>query len=293
MLYIKNEVEYQSFDPSEYLEISKSIVLVQSGDDVIKFEVGKSLTVCKDKDVSDFQGQYDESDFSAYEGEEFNDYVLETLPFVFIKPKRIAVPFLNPLVNIEKEFICAVSWGMYNANPKMLSQVSVGTDESKDKARQALKSFGKTFKLLTLGTNDKLGVVDMGDLKNLLDLFQSWKIIIEQRALMNGVDKNAVFVQGEMISGEAKKVEMIYINEVRKDNFSLFKKYEQDFAKKMTEMFGKQIIITDIIFEDIALSSEDMSKNIDEQKDEVIINDNKEVVKTEPTEVIPVENSLK
>jgi len=267
LIYIKSEKEFQSFDPSEYLEQSKSLIYIQSGDDVLKFEVGFKIQIAYDNLVENFQDKNFKAEFFDYNDEEIENNIIKTLPFVFLRPKRFTIPTYNDLVAIEIEFICAISWGMYNTNPKMVNQVYVSSDGSRDELRESSKSLGKTTRIFVSGVNDKVGVIDMGDLKNLLDLFGAWKMILEQRALMCGVDKNSVFVQAEMLSGEAKKVEMIYINEVRKDNFSLFRNFEKKIAEKINELFGTSYVVEDVIYEDIALSSEDMSANIQEQKD--------------------------
>lgn len=256
-MYIKSIDEFLALDPSQYIDVENK-VFVQSDEDVLLFEVGQKVKISKRKDVS----IYDTSTIN------YNDFVeisesktIIELPFLTLKAKRISVPFLNPLINVEREFISAISWGMYNTSPKMLTQFQISSDLAVDDVRKRLDYLGKTTKAILLGTSDGVKTVDVGDLKNLLDLFTAWKIVIEQRAVNNGVDKNSVYVQGELISGEAKKVELNYINESRKDYFSMFENFEIELSRKMSLMFNKNITIESVTFLPLSLTEENTVTN--------------------------------
>lgn len=260
-MYIKSEDEFLALDASQYIDVDDK-VFVQSDDDVILFQIGQKPKISKNKDIS----TYDSSTINYDDFQEIPETeVITEMPFLTLKAKRISNPFLNPLVGIEREFICAISWGMYNTSPKMLTQFQVTSDLSVDDVRKRLDYLGKTTKAIILGTTDGVKTVDVGDLKNLLDLFAAWKIVIEQRAVNNGVDKNAVYVQGELISGEAKKVELNYINEARKDYYSMFENFEIELSKKMSSMFKKEIITQSVTFLPISLTSDDEQTQTTEQ----------------------------
>ena len=257
LAYIKEENEFTALDPSEYVlypkETNYSIVFAKKDELVYKYEVGKPITY-KETTLKQCQ-KYDktkESEWLVVDSAES----LKTLPFVVVRHPRLAEPQENELVDIEADRMVDMSWAYHNIAPKMLTQPVIKTGEPASEVSEKLKSFGSTSEHVTLGMQDEINVINMGDLKNLLDLQQAWNFAIAELALAHGVDKNKVVSNTEPISGEAKKVDYEYINQARKSRSPIFVKAEQDFITKYNEMFGTTHVITRTYFPPLIFGSE-------------------------------------
>jgi len=182
----------------------------------------------------------DGSDIVFHDSEQWLDAGIEVdvMPFVEWSYKRIETAVYNDLVDLEQNYIKVVSWGIYNLEPKLLSQIAVESGMSKEELKGVLTDLGRTTKALNLGLNDKLLYVDLGDAKVLEQALTSYEKLLTQRALSLGVDKNAVIPSAKVESGTAKMIELEYINEKRnkyKLGAKIFEKEIMKIVEKMTE----------------------------------------------------------
>jgi hypothetical protein len=179
---------------------------------------------------------------------------LQDFPFVLWNYYRIDSATPNDLADLQTNYISSLSWGLFNVDPKLLTQIVVKSGESESKIRSSLKKFGRTTAIVKLGINDTVDVFDIGDISVLRDLFKTYSEILEQRALQEGVDKNAVVSQLKMESGEAKKVELGYINKARNEFKVPARLFEKQIMEILNKMFGISISYNGIIFRDIEIA---------------------------------------
>lgn len=146
---------------------------------------------------------------------------------------------IHSLVSLEKQYIQQITWGLYNADPKMVDQKVIQSDEDTDKLkRNVYSNAGQTRKYLLLGINDKLQAYDPGDISVLLDTMKTYKEIITQRALTEGVDISAVIrLDNSTASGESKKWDLGYINRARQDYKTGAKIFDRSIFALLKENF--------------------------------------------------------
>jgi hypothetical protein len=180
---------------------------------------------------------------------------IKELPFVFMRYPKLSKPTLNPIVTMQYNYIISMSWGYYNIDPKLLTQFTVNSDLEADKVRDTIGSLGRTTKVLKFGVNDKLGVIDTGDLKALLDANIAYDTLIKQRALQYGVDKSVVDLSGTgaNASGDAKKIERFYINQRRKKFMREFELFEKRVCEQYNAVFGTSFVVESVSFDDLPL----------------------------------------
>lgn len=273
LIYIRSKDDFKAMDPSEYVlfpnESNYNIVFIQSGETIYKFEAGKPVTQkqCKLDECQSYDPK-NEKDWKEIE-EPINDengepidMSIKELPFIVIKHPRLEEPQFNDLVELEADRIIDISWGFYNAAPKLLTQTFIKSAKSKGEVAEMVgDDLGRRSNTVAMGQGDEIGTIDLGDLTNLKDILDAWKFLIADEALMYGVDKNKVIASNEPISGESKKVELNYINEVRDSNAPIFKKAEKNFVLKYNSLFGTSFVFDTIVFLPLNFGSED-AKNI-------------------------------
>lgn len=282
LIYIRSAMDFKAMDPSEYVlfpnEQEFKIVFIKNGDTIYKFEAGKEVTFkkCKLKECQDYDPKNEKEWFPLEEPElddagEPIDKSIEELPFIVIRHPRLQEPQFNELVELEADRIIDISWGFYNATPKMLTQTVIKSAKNKDEVKEMVgDDLGRRSSSLVMGQGDDIGTIDMGDLSNLKDIMDAWKLIIQDEALMAGVDKNKVIASNEPISGESKKVELNYINEVRDSNAPIFKKAEKDFVIKYNVLFGTSFEFDTIVFLPLNFGSQDANNVYSDNNSQIL-----------------------
>lgn len=259
IVYVKSANEFIPFDASEYVlypnENDYDTVFIQDGDDYVK-AFKKNEPVAKKQTTLDACQIWDKGvDLSTWTPVS-PSITFKTLPFVVIKHRRLTEPQKNELLDLEKAYIADISWGMYNAVPKLLTQATMKSDALEDKTKDDAKSFGRTGEMVFLDSTGELTTIDMGNLNNLKDIKSVWKEIINDKAVLYGVNKNAVAVTSELISGEAKKAELEYINARRNKFKRLFYKAERKICDISNELYNTKYSVTAINFKDILFGTD-------------------------------------
>lgn len=258
LLYIRGENEITPMDPSEYVlypsEVDYNIVFLKDKKKVLKYELNKPIMV-KETTLQACQNYSASDEGSWTEHPEYKQQI-KILPFVVIRHRRLSEPMFNNLVEMEADKICDISWGFYNAAPKLLTQPIVTTAESKSETQAKLDGFGNTSDVMVMGVNDKIDVINFGDLKNLESMLGAWKTILEEECLLNGADKNTIIPATADLSAEAKKVDLNYMNQVRAVRSTIFKTAEKDFINLYNQLFQKNFTFTSITYLDLVFGSE-------------------------------------
>lgn len=161
---------------------------------------------------------------------------IDTLPFVEWTYSRIDVAQGDELVNLERIYILASTWGMYNALPKMVMHNVLNSDADVEKTKTLLANFMKTNKVLHIGSGSSMTAYDTGDIKVLVDVIDICEKLIIVNAVSLGVDKNAVVPTDTVQSGVAKIVESSYIEDVRDGFIPRAKEFDRRVFEKLEEM---------------------------------------------------------
>lgn len=152
---------------------------------------------------------------NAEEDLTFSSY--EYVPIVEWKKENVDNITINPVVRLELHFIKQLTWGLHNADPKLLNQTILKSEAKIEEVKNKLANYGKTSKIIQLGIGDTLEIFSVGDISVLKDLFVIRSMAVEELALTRGVDVSAVIRSTQPISGEAKKMDLGYINRIRND----------------------------------------------------------------------------
>ena len=181
---------------------------------------------------------------------------LDDFPFVEWRSHRIKRAIPHELAKLQRDYITMLSWGFFNVSPKLLNQLIVKSGMSNDKLQEVLRNVGSSTSALKLELLDDIEVFDTGDINVLKDLFTIYSTILEQAALHEGVDKNSIVAQMRIESGEAKKVELGYINKAR-NNFKVpARLYERGIVNILKNVYKLEIEYNGIVFHDLALASD-------------------------------------
>ena len=219
-MYVKSVDEFQVFDPSKYDKIDYNYyqIFTDSGKIHVKNDGIYSETRDENGDVELIQLQS-----------------LTILPIIEFFDSKY--PKYNTLCDLQYNWIADLSWGIFNSSPKLLSQFIIQTETEDDKIKTHAQNLGHQSKVIKMAVNDKISVIEMGDLNNLKDIVTIYNDIIKQQAVSNGVDKNAINVLTLFESGVAKTVEMSYINDYRRKFFRIFKKGERKLWNVISVLF--------------------------------------------------------
>lgn len=228
IIYVKSLNEFIVYDASQYKQVGDNYyITTDKGSFVIKSDGVYQLTNQK----------IDNSEQSNYVEE-----LLYQTPISPIIKFSVGIPVqFNSLVQLEWDFIADLSWGVYNAGPKLLSQYIVSSDEDADKLKQSVGNLGRTTKVVKTSVNDKISMIETGDLNNLKDLVGVYNDLVKQAAVSQGVDKNGVNLMTFFESGIAKIVELSYVNDKRKEYFRIYKMAEKKMYEVLSRLFGIKI----------------------------------------------------
>jgi len=219
----------------------------------------KVVKVYKNIEPMNFEMQLETMDYSKTMEDNnliFTGEVLDDFPFVEWNYYRIKKAVPHEMAKLQRDYISLLSWGFYNIRPKLLTQIIVKSNEDTDKLKQTLASFGSTTTAIKVGVTDEIQVFDTGTIQVLTDSFANYTTILEQASLHEGVDKNAIVSRSTFESGEAKKVELGYINKAR-NNFKLpARLFEKEIINKLNNLFGFGIEYKGIVFHDLELASD-------------------------------------
>lgn len=172
----------------------------------------------------------DGQDFFGVDAELAPNYKLEYVPIIEWKNEDNDNIIISPMVSLEASYINNITWGLYNADPKMLNQIILKTEKGNEEVRQdILQNYGKTTKLIKIGTADNFAVFDTGDVTVLQQVLEVYKSLVEQMALTKGVDITSIIRNTGNVSGESKRFDLGYINRIRND----FKIPAKIFDKKI------------------------------------------------------------
>lgn len=231
IMYVKAIDEFTVFDPSKYNKINDNHYEIFTDD-------GK-IHVKND-------GIYSETRNENGDVELIQIQSLTVLPIVEFFDSKY--PKFNTLCDLQYNWIADLSWGIFNSSPKLLSQFIIQTESEDDKIKAHAQNLGHQSKVIKMAVNDKVSVIEMGDLNNLKDIVTIYNDIIKQQAVSNGVDKNAINVLTLFESGVAKTVEMSYINDYRRKFFRIFKKGERKLWNIISILFGIKCEYVDLKF---------------------------------------------
>lgn len=228
IIYVKSLSEFVVYDASQYRQINDDYyITTEKGSFVIKPN-----------------GVYQNTTQKADNSEQSNymQQLLYQTPVSPIIKFSVGIPVqFNSLVQLEWDFIADLSWGVYNAGPKLLSQYIVASDEDEDKLKKATGNLGRTTKIMKTAMNDKISMIETGDLNNLKDLVGIYNDLVKQAAVSQGVDKNGVNLMTFFESGIAKIVELSYVNDKRKEYFRIYKMAEKKMYEVLSKLFGIKI----------------------------------------------------
>jgi len=178
---------------------------------------------------------------------------LPMFPFVEWSYHRTNKAMGNELVSLEQVRITSLSWGIYNADPKLLMNIVLKTGSPNEEIKKVVKTFGRTTRVTKLGIGDDLSIFDTGDIKVLVDLQKTYNEMIVQQAVAWGVDKNAIVPSDKVESGEAKKVSLNYINDARKEHIGSAQAFDRAIFNVLKEVYNIDTNYQGISFRDLKL----------------------------------------
>ena len=246
----------RALDPTIYfVDVDTNNVYLKDGNDVLLFEsVSKTKVNIYSKTIG-FQQEI--SYYDITKSIEDNGYTyqsnLDNMPIIEVSYNRIPVALKSQLITLEENQINSISWGLFNANPKLLMQSTLETGMKPADLMPLFEQYGKTNKMVLLGQGDKLNVFDTGDITVLKDLLLVYKDIVVQKALTLGVDKNSLIASDKVESGESKKVGLSYINNIRKNYMFTFKIFDRKVIDLMEKMKYKISNYGGIVYNDIEI----------------------------------------
>ena len=260
ILYIKSPTEFQSIDGSNYVEIAPNDYLITTTDG--KMRINSTGVYSR---VIDVDGQEVDILLHSTNG---------VCPIVKFSERGITKPQVNILVALEYNTIADMSFGVYNAAPKLLTQAVAKSDQPDDVVREGTRNFGRTTMMLKVGSGEDITTIDMGDLKNLMDIQTIYDNIVKQAAVRLGIDSYSVSIsQKDITSGFSKLVELGYVNQYRKKYFRVYNNCEKQIFEILKQMFKLDITFNKIEFYPIEygfLSTPISSgKTVDSSKTEV------------------------
>ncbi len=200
----------------------------------------------------DYSKSWADNNFQKVKGQP----LLSDFPFVEWKYYRLKKAFPHEMAKMQRDFISLLSWGFFNVSPKLLTQLIVKSSEDQQKLQDTMQNFGTTTMAIQVGKTDEIEVFNTGTIDVLRDLMTAYSTILEQSALQEGVDKNAIVSQLRIESGEAKKVELGYINKARNEFKVGARIFEQDIMDKLVKVYGFDLKYAGIVFADLDLASD-------------------------------------
>lgn len=144
-----------------------------------------------------------------------NEYVY--VPIIEWRSPNIDNIVINPVIGLEQHFIKQLTWGLDNADPKLLNQTILKSDEGIETIKGNLSNYGKNRKIMKIGLTEDISIFGVGDISVLKDLFTIRAMAVEELALTRGVDVSAVIRTTQALSGESKRMDLGYINRIRND----------------------------------------------------------------------------
>jgi len=274
-----NKVKFKALNPLDFFS-QKGYTFIQADDEnvILFIEINNTLELYNikstddDKDIflSQIVNYFDLNKDMENQEELKENYIIEkeetdlaTTPFIQIKYRFSNRPSLNNLVRLQERYIVAISWGVFNADPKMVMHLLANTGMDNDQAKIVFKDLGRRDKMTVLEINDELKAFDGGDISVLVNLEKMYTGFIVSACQKNGVDKNAVITQdktgSDVESGESKKLSLKYINEYRKDFYSDFMKYEREIFEKINKIWGKNLDVG-ITYQDLQILDSDTER---------------------------------
>jgi len=255
---VENDYNYiRALDPTIYfIDKRTGNVFLDDGNHILLFEklsTGVLVYFRENTGFQKFLGQYDTSKSIEENGFISTNKFLEVMPIVEWSYSRIPFAVKSQLVSLEENQITSISWGLYNANPKLLMQTVITSDMKITELSELFKAYGKVNKVVTLGSQDSMNVYDTGNISVLKDLLGVYKDIVTQKALTLGVDKNSIIVNDKVESGESKKVSLSYINSIRKNFMFSAKIFDRKVLYVMIKQLYKVSNYKGIVFEDIEI----------------------------------------
>lgn len=272
ILYIESTDKFTSIDASNYRELDVDDYLIRS--DKTYYRVN-TTGVYERNYIKNVDNSFGFEDILLHETNGI-------CPIVKFREYGIECPQINTLVLLEYNAISDISWGVFNASPKLLTQPVVQSDQPDDVIREGSSGFGRTSRMLKVGSGENISTVDMGDLQNLLDLKKMYGDLITEQAIRHGIDSYSVSMNplASISSGESKKVELTYVNQYRKKYFRMFNKFEKQVFDIMSKLFNLAITFEKIEFYDIEYGFLTPASNVG-----VTINNTKEVQSKVDTQV--------
>lgn len=235
ILYIKSPTEFTPIDASNYIELCENdyIIKTTSGE----MRINSTGVYSRTKDLN---GNSVDVLLQSTNG---------VCPIVKFCERGVVKPQVNILVALEYNVIADMSFGVYNATPKLLTQPMVKSDQPDDIVREGTAGFGRRSKMMKVGTGEDITTIDMGDLKNLMDIQSVYDNIIKQQAVRLGIDSYSVTVSNKDItSGFSKLVELGYVNQYRKKYFRIYNKCEKQIFNILKTIFKLDITFDKIEF---------------------------------------------
>lgn len=240
---------------NDYIGNTTNALLNKKVTKVIVYETVKPTTMENLLDSMDYSKTMEENGLVVAE----DTAPLDGFPFVEWRSHRIKRAIPHELAKLQRDYITMLSWGFFNVSPKLLNQIIVKSGMNNEKLKEVLSNLGSSTSALKLELLDEIEVFDTGDITVLKDLFAIYSTILEQAALHEGVDKNAIVAQMRIESGEAKKVELGYINKAR-NNFKVpARLYEREIVNILKNVYKLDIEYNGIVFHDLALASDPVS----------------------------------
>lgn len=285
-IYTEEEVhQFEALDPTRYFKEGEftfiaedtniTILYIQGTDALIAYSINlelKDAVTMYDTTKLPLEQYKDDSNTYASGDEPITVTQIELekgitqVPLVEIHKYNIDKAQLNPLAKLQEQYILDISWGMFTGSAKLVHQVTLSTDMDNDKFKEIFENFGSTYSILKTQKGDKLEIFDNGNVKVLLDIFDTYNKMIEIKAVQGAADINAIIPQVEVQeSGVAKQIKLDYINKGRKKHISTFQVFEGKLWEIMNKIFKVNVGFKSIKFFDLVVN-ETLAEKINIQK---------------------------
>lgn len=176
---------------------------------------------------------------------------LKYVPIIELTNPNVNDIIISPIVNIEKTFINQLTFGLYNIEPKLVTQYLLKSDTDPKDLQSKINDLLNTTKLALINNSDSFDVLHTGDIKVIMDTYAIHRQILEQMALKHGVDISAIVRNTQSISGESKKFDLSYINRIRNDFKIPCRNFDKRIFNLIKENYGldygwENLIVNDL-----------------------------------------------
>jgi len=273
-VYTENGIQkFEALDPTRYYKEGNytfiasddiTLLYIMNGDILELYEISMSLEDAVNKydlDIEPLKQYYNDDDDTKIVLIDIPKDGIKQVPLIEVTYYNMKQAQINPLTDLQMDYILAISWGLFTGQSKLISQVVLGSDMKLEDAKSLFNNFGSTTNIIKTAKGDKFEIFDSGNVQILLDVFKTYNEIISIKAVQKGADINSIIPQEEIQeSGVAKQIKLDYINKYRKKHFFTFKQFEQNLWNLLLDGFNINVDFTSIKFLDLVINETPMEK---------------------------------